>query len=238
MPTAALCPSCGGPLSETSVVALAPVCEHCKVVILGTGGTLGLTSAYGVNDPSITRRRVEADLAVFSEYRNKYVGMLEACKEQLTWGVAQYATFPPAPAMLALIPVPPLVSGCAAGVFLYCCVSVLIMAVVGAVGFADGTISLMKSVPMFFALALMLVIPLLIASSPHFRAKAANGKRPLENARRQRDYSTSCAAALKAAEPIKAAQDHRLRCQIRELEGLIKTVTAKAEDVRCILKTL
>jgi len=43
---------------------------------------------------------------------------------------------------------------------------------------------------------------------------------------------------LKAAEPIKAAQDHRLRCQIRELDGLIKTVTEKADGIRKILRTL
>jgi hypothetical protein len=69
-------------------------------------------------------------------------------------------------------------------------------------------------------------------------ARVANGNRPLENARRQRAYEEAREAALKAAEPVKAAQDHRLRCQIRELEGLIETVTDKAEDVRRLLITL
>ncbi len=78
MPTAATCPSCAAPLSETSVLALAPICNHCGVVIARIGGTLGLTGVYGVGDPTITRRRVEADLAVFREYRMKYFGMLEA----------------------------------------------------------------------------------------------------------------------------------------------------------------
>ena len=55
----------------------------------------------------------------------------------------------------------------------------------------------------------------------HYKAKAANGSRPFENARRQKAYEEGRAEAMKAAEPMKAAQDHRLRCQIRELEGLL-----------------
>ncbi|HEX3148582.1 MAG TPA: hypothetical protein VHR66_10890 [Gemmataceae bacterium] len=108
MPIAAQCPNCGGPLSETSVLALAPVCERCGTVITNIGGTLGLTSAYGVNDPTITRQRVEADLAVLTGNRDKYVGMREACKEQLTWGVKRYAKLPSPPELLELQPVPPL----------------------------------------------------------------------------------------------------------------------------------
>ena len=73
-------------------------------------------------------------------------------------------------------------------------------------------------------------------SDPLF--KAANGNRPRENARRQKAYEGAMAAALKAAEPLKAAEDHRLRCQIRELEGLAKTVGEKEADVRRILATL
>jgi hypothetical protein len=78
----------------------------------------------------------------------------------------------------------------------------------------------------------------LFCLQPHYKAEAANGSRPFENARRQKAYEEARASALKAAEPVKAAQDHRLRCQIRELEGLITTVTKKAEDVRGILRTL
>jgi hypothetical protein len=76
------------------------------VVITSIGGTLGLTSAYGVGDPTITRRRVEADLAVFREYQMKYRGMLEACKQQLGWGVERYAKVPDPPELLPLVPVP------------------------------------------------------------------------------------------------------------------------------------
>jgi hypothetical protein len=72
----------------------------------------------------------------------------------------------------------------------------------------------------------------------HFRVKAANGDRPAENARRQWAYENAKTAALRAAVPLKEAEDHRLRVQIRELEGLIKTVGDKAADVRRIMETL
>lgn len=97
MPVAANCPSCAAPLSETSVLALAPICSHCGVVITSVGGTLGLTGAYGVNDPTITRRRVEADLAVLRDYQEKYRGMKEACIQQLGWGLERYAELPAPP---------------------------------------------------------------------------------------------------------------------------------------------
>src|ERR1035438_10872370 len=106
MPTVATCPSCGASLSETSVLALAPVCGNCGSVITQSGGTLGLTSAYGVNDPTITRKRVEADLAVFSDYRTKYIGMREVCKDQLTWAVERYARLPNPPELQPVVAVP------------------------------------------------------------------------------------------------------------------------------------
>lgn len=69
-------------------------------------------------------------------------------------------------------------------------------------------------------------------------ARIENGRRPLENARRRKAYDEARLAAVKTAESVKAAQDHRLRCQIRELDGLIKTVTEKAEAVRRLLRTV
>jgi hypothetical protein len=72
----------------------------------------------------------------------------------------------------------------------------------------------------------------------HFRVRIANGDKPRENARRQEAHEAAVAAALRAAKPVKAAEDHRLRSQIRELEGLAKTVTGKEADVRRILATL
>ena len=254
MPIAAQCPNCGGPLSETSVLALAPVCERCGTVITKLGGTLGLTSAYGVNDPTITRKRVEADLAVFCDYGNKYVGMLEACKEQLNWGMERYAKHPNPPQLLSLQPVPHFEEGLRKGLglaFMWgipCfCISIAPISV------PIGLLIMLSHPPQppqdWRGLLGPMSVSMLLAVvwygafvwfhlRPHYKAKAANGDRPFENARRQKAYEETRAAALKAAEPVKAAQDHRLRCQIRELEGLITTVTEKAEDVRRLLRTL
>jgi hypothetical protein len=249
MPIAAQCPNCGGPLSETSVLALAPVCERCGTVITKIGGTLGLTSAYGINDPTITRKRVEADLAVFCDYRNKYVGMLEACKEQLNWGVERYAKFPNPPELLPVVEVPPLGPllwwSFVWGVGTWFCVGIVCVVLyfplmlIGAVimGSDQAGKDLAGAIAGIGPL-IALIVPSAVILSPHFKAWAANGKRPVENARRQKAYEEARASALKAAEPVKAAQDHRLRCQIREVEGLITTVTEKAEDVRRLLRTL
>ncbi len=93
-----------------------------------------------------------------------------------------------------------------------------------------------------FSITVLLVLALVASvwwgTQEHFKVKSANGNRPRENAERQEAYEVAMAAALKAAEPLKAAEDHRLRCQIRELEGLAKTVSEKEADVRRILATL
>ena len=73
---------------------------------------------------------------------------------------------------------------------------------------------------------------------PHFQSKAANGESPRENARRQKAYDDARATALKVAEPLKAAEDHRLRVQISELEGLENTVRNIEVKVGRQLKTL
>lgn len=121
VPIAAKCPSCGGSLSEASILALAPVCGHCGTVITKVGGTFRLTGAYGVNDPTITRKRVEPDLAVLCEYRDNYVGMVEACKQQLNWSVERYAKLPNKPELLSLQPVPPFSEGLGRGLRLAFC---------------------------------------------------------------------------------------------------------------------
>lgn len=257
MPEAAKCPSCGAPLSETSVIALAPVCEHCHSVITKTGGTLGLTSAYGVNDPNITRSRVEADLAVFEHYRNNYFGMLEANKEQLNWGVERYANLPHTPQLMPLVEVPPfwsnLLGGLGIGVIVTLSIAFggfIMLAIVGLIGqiflcvFArycpgdDAPWQLFLMNLWTYSIFVAWVVPLAIRLFPYYKAKRANGDRPMENARRQEAYEAACAAAIRAAEPTKAAQDHRLRCQIRELDGLIETVTERAEKLRGILRNL
>ncbi|MGA2324565.1 MAG: hypothetical protein ABSG22_12055 [Sedimentisphaerales bacterium] len=255
MPIVAKCPSCGASLSETSVLALAPVCGHCGTVITKSGGTLGLTSAYGVNDPTITRKRVEADLAVFCDYRNKYVGTLEAYKEQLNWSVERYVKLPNEPELLPLKPVPSVLyilgwdgGDLRAGItafFLFEVVALFLSSLIappwGPQG--NGFHILFWLVSALCLLAVVITSPfylvtLIIGLVPALTARIANGKRPQENARRQKAYEAAYAVALKAAEPVKAAQDHRLRSRICELEGLITTMTEKAEDVRRILATL
>ena len=245
MPVAASCPRCRAPLSETSVLALAPICSHCGMVITTVGGTLGLTSAYGIGDPTITRKRVEADLAVFREYQMKYRGMLEACKQQLDWGVERYAHLPQPPEFLELQNVPSFWIGLVNGLGM-----ALIWIAVSFIGQISQQSALGNPIRWGDRVVLVLagliihlrwggcVVAVLAGLFNHFRVKVANGDRPSENARRRKAHKEATAAALKAAEPIKAAEDHRLRCQIRELEGLVKTVAEKEADVRRLLATL
>lgn len=263
MPVAAKCPSCSAPLSETSVLALAPVCHHCGSVITEVGGTLGLTGAYGVNDPTITRQRVAADLSVFESHLNNSRGMLASCREQMKWDVDRYACFPPEPELLALKYVPP-----SDRMFLealkiggYWLLSMLFLGFVCATLFAIGSIlyDILQSnahIPSeerrqkinaagdlltgIFALSVFpgSVLAALISQVPHFATMYANGTKPMENARRADAHQRAVGAALKAAEPVKAAADHRLRVQIRELEGLIKTLSEKQQSVRRILGNL
>lgn len=254
MPVAAKCPSCSAPLSETSVLALAPVCLHCGCVITEVGGTLGLTGVYGVNHPSITRQRVAADLSVFQHHLNNSRGMLESCKEQLTWGVERYAKLPPDPELLQLKDAPSLgqtlgqmfggagiLIGSLVGLFVVSAVFGIVFNIVGpiflekqSVGGVNNFMERLFQFVFFGGAALVVAVPLVI----RFNASLANGQRPQENARRQRAYQEAVAAALKAAEPVKAAAGHRLRIQIRELESLIKTLGKREADVRGILATL
>jgi hypothetical protein len=215
------------------------------VVITGIGGSLGFTSAYGVGDPTITRRRVEADLDVFREYQMKYRGMLEACKQQSAWSVERYARLPQAPEFLKLEDVPPFWLGSAIGLgiavvwfvgsFIACMIVGVILLIVSIVVKLDE-----KLLNFIFELIILGGSLVCVLSGPfnHFRVKLANGDKPRENTRRQEAYEAAVAAALTAAEPLKAAEDHRLRCQIRELEGLAKTVGEKEADVRRILATI
>jgi hypothetical protein len=71
-----------------------------------------------------------------------------------------------------------------------------------------------------------------------FRRRVANGKRPAQNDRRRMEFEQATRAAMQSAETAKSAADYRLRLQIREAEGLAKTVAEKEADVRRILATL
>jgi len=176
----------------------------------------------------------------------KYRGMLEACKQQLGWGVERYAQLPHPPELLKLEEVPSFWEGVGHGLMispaawlgLFCAFYFL------NVSSSNGIILSFPSWQdgLFFMITVSAVLALAVSvwlgTKDHFKVKAANGNRPRENARRQRAYEAAMAAALKAAEPLKAAEDHRLRCQIRELGGLAKTVGEKEADVRRILATL
>jgi len=211
-------------------------------VITGIGGTLGLTGAYGVSDSTITRRRVEADLAVFREYQVKYRGMKEACIQQLDWGVERYAQLPQPPELLKLEHVPPisdLLLGRRCKDFgdwvelLFGGIPIILIASIVAANYFSSPLIVYPAGYLAFGLFLHVVKLLL----PHFKAKISNGDMPQENARRQKAYDAAVAAALKKAEPLKAAEDHRLRVQIRELEGSAKTVSDKEAEVRRLLPT-
>ena len=294
MPVAAQCPNCGKNLSETSVVAGAPHCTACGAWIVGVNGTLGLTSAYGHGDSSLTRRRVEADLTVLHEYQMKYSGMMEDCKQKLGWSVEQHAKFN------NLLPQPPklleIQETNEAGLFVG--VIVIIIGILGIYwtspwvpsqvwvvgdgryGLVDGLMYNMdhaetRTVPPGADIVDLIGRKWIISGHWHagffssgiypdwalpwwilcfffvlcvwygfqepikyLKAINANGDRPRENVRRTEAFEMALSNAMRDAERKKSAEDHRLRAQIRELEGEIKAVGDKAADVRRILTSL
>jgi hypothetical protein len=186
----------------------------------------------------------------------KYRGMLEACKQQLDWSVERYANLPQPPLLLEVRHVPykklienaiaavawlyfiPFIIG---GVVVHGVISAFFEFIRSAGGpYAHAGEASVKSLDSFLPFVMWggFVCFLLVGIVPCVRATIANGTRPAENSRRQHAYEEARAMALRAAEAIKAAEDHRLRCQIRELEGLAKTVGEKEADVRRILATL
>ena len=211
-------------------MALAPICAHCGVVITSAGGTLGVTSAYGVGDPTITRKRVEADLAVFHEYRLKHTGMLDVCVQQLGRSAEHYADLPETPKFLELqrgLPVGPsllfavisfpTVMGLGYTLMFVHWVFDVIRRIGNEVADANRgermasfaqaawpSESLILLAALGVRAAVVLAIPL-----SYLRARRANGDRPKENAPRQKAHDDATGAALGAAERIKAATDHR-----------------------------
>lgn len=241
LPIAAKCPSCGAPLSEAAVAALAPVCLNCGSVLISIGGTLGLTGAYGVSDPHITRSRVEADLAVLQKYQYNARGARLAFTEQLAWDVDRYAKLPEPPQLLSLVPVPNLWDrlwpGLVASVVWFAVTSLLAWLVVVIVSHISGNVSGAKA---FVTLIIVSGYILCFWGEflPYIKARIENGTRPAENARRQDVYEKARDAALRAAEPVKAAADHRLRTQIRDLEAQEKVLSEKATQVSHVLLQL
>jgi hypothetical protein len=69
-----------------------------------TGGTLALTSRFGLDIPDLTQNRIDAELGAFGDYERNCRGKLEDCKQRLEWSVERYAKFhemlPPPPVLL------------------------------------------------------------------------------------------------------------------------------------------
>ena len=255
MPVSAHCPDCGNKLSETSVVAGAPHCTACGSWIVGVNGTLGLTSAYGHGDSSLTRRRVEADLSVLHEYQMRYTGMMEDCKQRLLWSAAKYAALPQPPEFLEVKKFGYDKWLGYAGIAVCVMALPLVCSYVVSCSFyhlreASGTGEFFGHWPAYnplenpllrflFEVLCGWLLIIIIGGGIDFGAVAsANGNRPQENAHRKQKYERDVAIAMRDAERKKAAEDHRLRVQIRELEGEIKAVGDKAADVRRILTAL
>lgn len=243
MSIAALCPSCAAPLSEVAVLALAPVCSHCGVVITATGGTLGMTAAYGVSDASLTRNRVEADLKVLRDHLQKYRGMIESCKHQLDAPIDKYARLPTQPELLWVHPVDSILKAFGraiaymTGSYLAVGFGLLIpymfveeLAEAATVRRVTSALNAIVLTSAAVAFVVPFVMRLYLADE--------NGQRPSENAQRLAEYEKAYATEMKAAEIRKAKEDYELRNRIRELEGLSVTIRAKEAEVNRVLSTL
>jgi hypothetical protein len=87
------CPYCRAPLNEFDVVGDMGRCPKDGMVFRVTGGTLALTSKYGLDIPDLTQNRVDAELGAFRDYERNCRGKLEDCQEKLGWSVEQHAKF-------------------------------------------------------------------------------------------------------------------------------------------------
>lgn len=160
---------------------------------------------------------------------------LKACEKQLTWGVERYATLPERRQFhlhhgkIRSHKVLEALAGGELGAeerysFWRCCWSGLMRGGIFSIGlFMLGIMLSLFGSPRvggtlrhtaLFAWA----VPLTFRVILFFK-----GGDP-EVARQRREYEAACAAARKAAEPVKAAEDQRLRREIRELEDQIKAL--------------
>jgi len=257
MPVAAECPKCHAPLDETSFLAQAPQCTRCGILVTEYGGTLVMTSAYGVSDPNLTRDRVEGDLKKLEEAQSRYRGAIYAYKDQLGWGPERYAKLPPSPVLLQAKEAPSFMGSVMTGAFGGGCLWFLILDVLFAV-FSTALVytavsyhnALLHRLAIRFGpnfwhnpgsvvgpmVLLALVLGILSGLTKYVRAAGANGRIHAENARREKEYEKAKAAAVKAAIPEKEKTDHILRRQIVELEGFLKNATQQEAHVRQILK--
>ena len=256
MPQVAGCPACGSALSEAAVLALAPVCGYCKSVLVNFGGTLGLTGAYGVSDPTITRKRLDADIQVVEEYVERYRDMIAASAEELAWGVDRYADLPPAPELQSVDTALP---GKTALLFpvltaiTYFHLTTLHRQLTWIFNMVERPAYLFDQYGMivgFFLGLLLLLLSLVLAVSPFILVPAVFGsaiafiayllgaprraRAERENSSRLLKHRQATAAALSEAEPKKRAQDHRLRLRIREAEAHLETLASKVAELRSL----
>ena len=230
-------------------MAMAPVCSSCGVVIVGLGGTFGLVGAYGVNDANFTKDRVEADLGVFREYQERYKGMKLAGLQQIDWSPERYVTLPTMPALLEVATVPSFAATASSAVK-YALVWIVLSFIVGGwgLGFILYVVDSLFRLPFWlqkhynFISALIWVCGGLVAFGvPFYRRlllQIRNGSHPRENAKRLMEYEKARAAALRHGSALKAAEDHRIRQRVAELDALAATLSKKEESVRELLRKL
>ena len=248
----AICPNCTKPVSNTSIRANAPICTGCGVTLTIIDGKLGFIGPYRVLDRGTSRKLAEANLAVFREQLRSYRGMQGDCKQRLKWSVEEYAEFhkmlPQQPELLAVEDVPSFWKGLVGGIreaWIMLILSVITITIIIR-GLSNGEISgglMNMHLPAHPVVVSFLIAAFLTYSgfgvqgfwtsglSDHFRVKAANGNRPLENALRKRGYEKEMAVAFKEAESAKETTDYQLGDQIRELEGYIRTAEKHEAEV-------
>ncbi len=246
MPVAAECPNCGGPLDKTSFLADVPQCTRCGTLVTEHGGTLGMTSAYGVNDPNLTRSRVESDLKSIEEAESRYRGTILSYQAQLGWKAERYARIPDPPQLLQTKEAPSFVGSVVSGALVWFWFWYLIVALIFSV-LSPFLVAAKILSPHMWNDPGAIVGPMVLLSLvlgigsrliKYFTAAGANLKIQAENARRRKEYEKAKVEAMKAALPEKERTDHDLRRDIVKLEGFLKAATHQKEYARELLKKL
>lgn len=240
------CPVCRGEVDDAAVVADKVYCAFCHSLLRVTGGTLALTSKFGLDIPDLTQRRVAADLAELRDYETLCRGKLEDCREKREWSLERYAEFhkmlPQPPELLQLEDV--LGSWKFFGISLLCApvgliASFIVAFILGLIfAFTDWAFKCpfssdraLNSFLTYFVLGCG-ILPILIGVFNLLRVMIANGSKPAENARRQEEYEKATAKALRTAKPLHEKEYYRLTEDFRKLEGTIEAIRDQAESVR------
>lgn len=264
----AKCEACGAPYSEAAVVAIVPVCGSCGAVSFDRDGTLGTISAFGVDDPALTRRRFESDLGVLLSYERNSQGLVESNRQQLAWPAERYAVLPARPIrptprplrsydqfmpnggksdsafwayLLPLLTFLPVIGG--SGLFtawvLTPGINWLVFLVFGVLGAGNPAPGFRRMIfTSFFGWIVAYVVGLRwLGRRWLYRHRNSdvisfNLAQELQHFNEERNYETARASAIQAAESTKLAQDHRLRVQIRDSEGQLKTIRRRIASVR------